>query len=177
VDARVIAVTNKNLEEEVKKGNFRQDLYFRLGVVPIELPPLRERTKDIPLLADHFLKEYAQKNQRLIKGFTPEALDLLTRYSWPGNVRELENVVERAVILSRQEMVTPEALPLVFRQLTQKESELPVGELVGRSLKEVEKELVLKTLEETGHNITRAAEILGITRRRLQYKLKELGIK
>jgi len=177
VDVRVIAATNKNLEEEVQKGNFRQDLYFRLGVVPIEIPPLRDRKEDIAMLAAVFLKKFAQKNRRLIKGFSPAAIDLLMRYHWPGNVRELENVVERVVILSRQEMITPEVLPLVFKQLTEQEAEPAVGKLVGRSLKEVEKELVLKTLEETGHNITRTAEILGITRRGLQYKLKELGIK
>lgn len=177
VDVRVIAATNKNLEEEVQKGNFRQDLYFRLGVVPIEIPPLRERKEDIALLAEHFLKKFAQKNDRLIKGFSPAAIDLLMRYHWPGNVRELENVVERAVILTRQEMIAPETLPLGFKQLIKQDTESSMEELVGRSLKEVEKELILKTLKETGHNITRTAEILGITRRGLQYKLKELGIK
>lgn len=175
VDVRVIVATNRNLEEEVNKGNFRQDLYFRLGVVPIEIPPLRERKVDIHILAEHFLEKFAQKNQRLIKGFTPEVIDMLSRYSWPGNVRELENVVERAVILSRQEMITPEALPMGFKQLTKPEAEPSEVELAGQSLKEMEKELILKTLEETGHNITRTAEILGITRRGLQYKLKELG--
>lgn len=177
VDVRVIAATNKDLEKEVQKGNFRQDLFFRLGVVPIEIPPLRERKEDIALLAEHFLKQFAQKNQRLIKGFSPAAIDLLMRYHWPGNVRELENVVERAVILSRDAMITPQALPLAFKQLGEETSDNDMDKLVGRSLKEVEKELILKTLEETGHNITRTAEILGITRRGLQYKLKELGIK
>jgi two-component system response regulator HydG len=177
VDVRVIAATNKNLEEEVQNGKFRQDLYFRLGVVPIEIPSLRERKKDIPLLAEYFLKKSSQKNQRLIKGFTPEAIDVLSRYSWPGNVRELENVVERAVILTKQEMITPEALPPVFRQFSDQEQDSSLEELVGHSLKEVEKELILKTLKETGNNITHTAEILGITRRGLQYKLRELGIK
>ncbi|NOX90027.1 MAG: sigma-54-dependent Fis family transcriptional regulator [Calditrichaeota bacterium] len=178
VDVRIIAATNKNLEKEVEEGRFRKDLYFRLSVVPVHLPALRERKEDIPALAEHFLKKYAEKNQRLIRGFTPEALDLLMRYEWPGNVRELENTIERAVILSRDEMITAAVLPNNLKKdFDSQEKETVADALVGRSIKDVEKELILKTLEQTGHNITRAAEILGITRRGLQYKLKELGIK
>jgi two-component system response regulator HydG len=106
VDTRVIAATNKNLEEEIKEGRFREDLYYRLNVVNLEVPPVRERREDISLLADFFLKRYAEKNKRIIKGFTPRAMDLLMRYEWPGNVREIENVVERAVIMARGEMIT-----------------------------------------------------------------------
>jgi two-component system response regulator HydG len=175
VNVRVIAATNKNLEEEVQKGTFRQDLYFRLSVVTVELPPLRERREDIPVLADHFLKKYAEKNQRLIRGFAPKSMDLLMRYQWPGNVRELENVVERAVILCRGEYILPECLPKQFLDLMG-EGESDSGVRPGRSIKEVEKELILKTLEQTGGNRTRAAEILGITRRALQYKLKDYGV-
>jgi len=178
VDVRIIAATNKDLEKEVEAGRFREDLYFRLSVVPVHLPPLRERKEDIPFLAEHFLKKYAEKNHRLLKGITPAAMDLLMRYHWPGNVRELENVIERAVIMSREEWITPEALPANLKKYQSAEEDESITEkLVGRSIKEVEKELILKTLEETGHNITRAAEILGITRRGLQYKLKEFGIK
>ena len=177
VDVRVIAATNKNLEEEVEKGTFRKDLFFRLSVVPVHLPALRERKEDIPVLAEHFLKKYAEKNNRLLRGFTPLAMDLLMRYDWPGNVRELENVIERAVILSREQFITPEALPANVRMVDAKNNESLAEGLVGRSIKEVEKELIIKTLEQTGHNITRAAEILGLTRRGLQYKLKELGLK
>ena len=177
VDVRVIAATNKNLEEEVEKGTFRKDLFFRLSVVPVHLPALRERKEDIPVLAEHFLKKYAEKNNRLLRGFTPQAMDLLMRYDWPGNVRELENVIERAVILSREQFITPEALPANVRMVDAKNNESLAEGLVGRSIKEVEKELIIKTLEQTGHNITRAAEILGLTRRGLQYKLKELGLK
>ena len=176
-DVRLIAATNKNLEKEVEQGTFRKDLYFRLSVVPVYLPALRERKEDIPLLAEHFLKKYAEKNNRLIRGFTPQAMDLLMRYEWPGNVRELENVIERAVILSRNELILPETLPPNLRNSIKNAEDLTAESLVGRSIKEVEKELILKTLEQTGNNITRAAEILGLTRRGLQYKLKELGLR
>ena len=176
-DVRLIAATNKNLEKEVEQGTFRKDLYFRLSVVPVYLPALRERKEDIPLLAEHFLKKYAEKNNRLIRGFTPQAMDLLMRYEWPGNVRELENVIERAVILSRNELILPETLPANLRNSTKNAEDLTTESLVGRSIREVEKELILKTLEQTGNNITRAAEILGLTRRGLQYKLKELGLR
>jgi len=177
VDVRIIAATNKDLDVEVAEGRFRKALFFRLSVVPITLPPLRERKEDIPPLAEHFLEKYAEKNHRLLRGFAPAALDLLMRYDWPGNVRELENVIERAVIMSREKMITPEALPASLQNLAENRSDSLGDAMVGRSIKEVEKELIIKTLEQTGHNITRAAELLGITRRGLQYKLKELGIR
>ena len=176
-DVRIIAATNKNLEAEVEKGNFRSDLYFRLSVVPVHLPPLRERRADIPLLVDHFLKKYVRKNNRLIRGFSPEAMDLLSRYTWPGNVRELENLVERAVLLSRTTLIGVDSLPLSLKRLPRDgaqpddDASVPV-----RPIREVERELILRTLEHTGHNITRAAKLLGITRRGLQYKLKSMGI-
>jgi two-component system, NtrC family, response regulator HydG len=176
-DVRIIAATNKILEEEVERGNFRKDLFFRLSVVPVQLPALHERKEDIPLLAGHFLKKYAQKNNRLLRGFLPDAMDLLMRYDWPGNVRELENVVERAVILSRDELISKEVLPVNIRDTIKEEPDSGSNFLVGRSIKEVEKELILKTLEQTNNNITHAAEILGLTRRGLQYKLKEIEFK
>ncbi len=177
VDVRIIAATNKDLDAEVSADRFRKDLFFRLSVVPITLPPLRERKEDIPPLAEHFLIKYAEKNHRLLRGFAPAALDLLMRYDWPGNVRELENVIERAVIMSREKMITPEALPAGLKSLAQDRHDSLTDAFVGRSIKDVEKELIIKTLEQTGHNITHAAELLGLTRRGLQYKLKELGIK
>lgn len=177
VNVRIIAATNKNLEEEVEKGQFRKDLFFRLSVVPIYLPPLRERREDLPLLADYFLKKYAKKNNRLIKGFIPSAIDMLLRYQWPGNVRELENVIERAVIISREDMITPDALPNALKNNADGEVDDSFDNLAGRLIKDVEKELIIKTLEQTNHNITQAAKLLGITRRGLQYKLKELQIK
>lgn len=176
VDTRVIAATNKNLEEEIQAGRFREDLYYRLNVVTVDVPPLRQRREDIPLLADFFLKQYAQKNRRLIKGFTPRATDLLMRYEWPGNVRELENIIERAVIMSRGEMITPLEFPNDLQNLDEALKESRIDLTPGRSLKEVEKVLILRTLEETGGNRTHAARILGISRRTLQLKLKEYGI-
>ena len=175
VDVRVVAATHRDLPRAIEEGRFREDLYFRLSVVTIELPALRERKEDIPTLAEHFLKKYAEKNQRLIKGFAPKTMDLLVRYDWPGNIRELENMVERAVILCRDEYIQPGCLPGQFQELAGSEEAGETGVRPGHSIREVEKELILKTLEQTGGNRTRAAEILGITRRALQYKLKEYG--
>ena len=176
VDTRVIAATNKNLEEEIKKGRFREDLFYRINVVTIAVPPLRERREDIPLLADFFLKRFAEKNRRVINGFTPRAMDLLMRYDWSGNVRELENVVERAVIMARGEMITPMEFPENLKELDVELKEPNLDLSPGRSLKEVEKEMILRTLAETDGNRTHAANILGISRRTLQLKLKEYGI-
>ncbi len=181
VDVRVIAATNIDLEAAIEEGRFRQDLYYRLNVVTLRMPSLRERRDDIPLLADHFLKIYADKNRRLIKGFSPRALDMMMRYDWPGNVRELENLVERAVILGRGDMITHEELPDVVKGAdaagaVQDGSATTPALPPARSLKEMEKEMILRTLDETGGNRTRAAEILGISRRTLQLKLKEYGV-
>jgi two-component system response regulator HydG len=178
VDIRIIAASNKMLLDEVKNGHFREDLFYRLNVVPIILPPLRERKEDIPLLTEHFLKVYNEKNGRSIQGFHPRALDALMRYSWPGNIRELENVVERAVILARDDYVPFSELPEAIREdagdtLTE---ELRDGIRSGTTLREMERELILKTLEDNDGNRTRSASILGITRRTLQLKLKEYDI-
>ncbi|HMA84214.1 MAG TPA: sigma-54 dependent transcriptional regulator, partial [Desulfosalsimonadaceae bacterium] len=178
VDIRVIAATNRVLEAEIEQGRFREDLYYRLNVVSVAVPPLRERKEDILLLAEHFLSIYAQKNRRLIKGFTPRAADLLMRYHWPGNVRELENAVERAVILTRGEMITPEHLPHPIQAIDAGEggAETVDTGVSVRALKDVEKEMILRTLDQTDGNRTRTAEILGISRRTLQLKLKKYGI-
>jgi len=176
VDTRVVAATNKNLEAEIAAGRFREDLYYRLKVVTLDVPPLRERREDIPYLADFFLKQYADKNRRLIQGFTPRATDLLMRYDWPGNVRELENIIERAVIMSRGEVITPLEFPNDIQELDEELKDSQINLTPGRSLKEVEKEMILRTLEETGGNRTHAARILGITRRTLQLRLKDYGI-
>jgi len=178
VDIRVIAATNRVLEEEIVKGNFREDLYYRLNVVSVPIPPLRERKEDILLLAEHFLGIYAEKNRRMIKGLTPRAADLLMRYHWPGNVRELENAIERAVILTRGEMISPEHLPHPIQIMAsgQPDIETESTDVSGRPLKDVEKEMILRTLEQTDGNRTRTAEILGISRRTLQLKLKKYGI-
>ncbi len=176
VDVRVIAATHRDLEAMVAEGTFRQDLYYRLSVVPVHLPPLRERPEDIPLLAEHFLRVYASKNRKPIAGFTPEAMDLLVRHAWPGNVRELQNAVERAVILCLGERITPRELPPAVRASAPPPPEAPSAAEPGlRTLREAERELILRTLEETGGNRTRAARILGISRQTLITKLKEYG--
>ncbi len=176
VDTRIIASTNKNLLEEVKADRFREDLYYRINVVSMTVPALRERREDIPLLTDFFLKRYAEKNRRQLKGVTPKAMDLLMRYDWPGNIRELENFVERAVIMARGDFITPEEFPGALKNLDPEYMETRIEAPVGKSLKEMEKAMILRTLEETGGNRTHTAEILGISRRTLQLKLKEYGI-
>ena len=175
VDIRIIAATNKNLEEEVKEGNFREDLFYRLNVVPIELPPLRRRKEDVPLLARHFLNIYREKTQASIKGFLPKTMDLMIRYDWPGNIRELENAIERAVLLCQGEYISAEDLPHAVQGA--EGEELPrVAVPSGMTLKEVAREVIVQTLEETEGNRTQTARILGISRKTLQNKLKEYGI-
>ncbi len=176
VDTRIITATNKQLEEEINAGRFREDLYYRLNVVRLKVPSLRDRGDDVVLLADFFLKKYTEKNRKLIKGFTPRAVDLLMRHEWPGNVRELENIVERAVIMARGDMITPMEFPESLRELDLELKEARIDIETGRSLKEVEREMILRTLEGTGGNRTHTAKILGISRRTLQLKLKEYGI-
>jgi two-component system, NtrC family, response regulator HydG len=176
VDTRIITATNKNLQEEVKANRFREDLYYRINVVNLNVPSLRERRDDIPLLVDFFLKRYAKKNHRNLKGFTPKAMDLLMRYDWPGNIRELENVVERSVIMVRGDFITPDEFPGVLKSLDPEYEQISAEMLSGKSLKEMEKAMIMRTLQETDGNRTRAAEILGISRRTLQLKLKEYGV-
>jgi two-component system response regulator HydG len=176
VDIRVIAATNKDLAAEVKAGRFREDLFYRLNVVPLTVPPLKDRREDIPLLADHFLAIFKEKNRKFLKAISGKALDLLVRYDWPGNVRELENCIERAVILARDEVIVPADLPPQIHMQSEVAGEAALGLPYGISLDEMEKVLILKTLEETGGNRTRTAEILGINRRTLQNKLKDYGL-
>ncbi len=166
VDVRVISATNKDIKKAVANGQFREDLYYRLNVVPIELPPLRERKEDIPLLAQHFLKKFAVENQKEIIGFSPETTDFLLKYEWPGNVRELENAIERAVILTKNSYI--EATDLAQENLLMAHSAPS-----GRSLKEVERERILNVLNETSGNRSETARILGISRATLYNKLRE----
>jgi len=175
VDTRLIAATNKNLDEEIEQGRFREDLYYRINVVNVTVPALRHRREDIALLADYFLTKYAEKNHRPIKGFVPKAMDWLMRYSWPGNVRELENVVERAVILARGDLITSSELPDTIKNVAENPEKENFTLRPGNTLKEVEKEMILRTLDQTSGNRTRTAKILGISRRTLQLKLKEYG--
>ena len=172
VDVRIISATNKDIEKAVASGQFREDLYYRLNVVTIELPPLRERKEDIPLLAQHFLKEFALENQKEISGFSPEVTDFLLKYQWPGNVRELENTIERSVILAQNSYIE-------IADLLQKNSPLVSSALTGRSLREVERSHILNILSETGGNYSEAARILAISRATLYNKAKvyDLGVK
>ena len=176
VDVRVVAATNKHLDREIEKGNFREDLYYRLNVIPFYVPPLRERIEDVPLLADYFLKEFTTAYGRRPKEFTRDAYDLLTSYHWPGNVRELRNLIERIVIMNPQSRIEARHIPLV-------PGRRPAEWRLERfaSLQEVreaaEREYILKKLEETGGNVTRAAELLGLERSNLYRKMRALGIK
>ena len=167
VDVRIISATNRDLKEEVKKGFFREDLYYRLNVIQIKIPPLRERHGDVPLLTRFFLKKFANKSGETPKKLSREAVKALERYHWPGNVRELENCLERAIVLSSGEEIQAEDL------LIPKTEE---GEGGRKTLKEIEKEVVLKTLEEESGNKTRTAEVLGVSLRWLHYKLNEWNI-
>jgi two-component system response regulator HydG len=176
VDTRILSATNRDLEAEIAADRFREDLYYRLNVVTITVPPLRDRRSDIPLLAEYFLKRYAAKNHRTLKGFQPRTMDLLTSYAWPGNVRELENVIERAVILATGERIGPEHFPGTLGGTHPSSTGDSLLLASGRSLKTVEKEMILKTLDDMGGNRTQTAKILGISRRTLQLKLKAYGI-
>jgi two-component system nitrogen regulation response regulator NtrX len=176
VDVRVVAATNKNLEEEIERGNFREDLFYRLNVIPFYVPPLRDRAEDIPLLADYFLREFTTAYGRKAKELTPEAYRLLQEYHWPGNVRELRNVIERIVILNPQVRVDARHIPL---QVTRRSViDRPMDRFGSlQELREaVEREYILKKLEETNGNVTRTAELLGLERSTLYRKMKTLGI-
>jgi len=175
VDVRVVAATNKHLEDEIERGNFREDLFYRLNVIPFFVPPLRDRREDIPLLADHFLREFTTAYGRKPKELTPEAYQLLMDHHWPGNVRELKNLIERIVILNPQVRVDMRHIPL---NPARRQADRPMGRF--GSLQEVreavEREYILKKLEETNGNITRTAELLGLERSNLYRKMKTLGI-
>ncbi len=178
VDVRIVAATNRDLEKEVDQGKFREDLFYRLNVMPLNVPPLRERSEDIPLLAQHFVQKFAEKNRKSVNGFVPLAMNMLVNYDWPGNVRELENAIERAVILLTGEHITEKQLPL---NITQKYSDADfMLKSVGgntlmdgtRSLEEIEKEAIGVTLKASQGNKAEAARRLGITRKTLHNKLK-----
>lgn len=174
VDVRIITATNRDLLAEVQQGNFREDLYYRLNVINLKVPPLRERREDIPLLAEHFLKMFSAKNDKAIKGFTPQAMDRLIRYRWPGNVREMMNAVESAVVLSDSEYISESDLSLLHAELPSLEAVAPVS--ADLPLEEVEKTTILKTLEISGGNKSEAARKLGITRATLHKKLKKYRV-
>jgi len=174
IDVRIVAATNQNLEALVTEKKFREDLFYRLNVVSIHLPSLRERPEDVPLLADHFLRKYASQNNKPVCRISPEAMDLLVRHRWPGNVRELENVIERATTLSGTNLILPEDLP---RRLQIEPAQMSLSSLPSRMpLSELEKLYIQKVLEETGGNKKKAADILGIDRRTLYRMATRLGL-
>ena len=185
-DVRIIAATNRNLYEMVKKGTFREDLYYRLRVVEINLPPLREKKIDIPLLAANFIKEFAIKNGKVVTGINDEAMEYLLKYDWPGNVRELRTTIEHAVVFCKGDTITARDLPLFIRQpnrpeitsdsntSTKPQINAPDSPL---TIKEAEKQLIINALNECGGNRTLAAKRIGISRRTLHRKLKEYDIK
>jgi transcriptional regulator with PAS, ATPase and Fis domain len=181
VDVRIVAATNKNLDDLVRKGQFREDLYYRINVIALFLPPLRERGEDIPLLARHFLEKRLEEERRPHIEFGKDALELLTRYSWPGNVRELENFVEQAFIWSQHAtQITPEHLPTLMKSDSRSTS-LRDDTLAGRmslekAVMEFEREIILDALKRTNYVQTHAANLLGISRRMLKYRMDTLGI-
>jgi DNA-binding NtrC family response regulator len=172
VDVRIIAATNRDLDAEIQRGNFREDLFFRLNVVRITVPPLRERKDDIPILAAHFLAKYAAANTKVITSIDSDVIEAFLRYDWPGNVRELENAVERAVVLCPSGMITMPFLPRAIREL--RVTRTDGGEELN--LVETEKRLLLRALEKTAWNQTRAADVLGISRKQLRTKMKHHGL-
>jgi DNA-binding NtrC family response regulator len=172
VDVRVIAATNRDLNAEIKRGAFREDLFYRLNVVAVELPPLRERKGDVPALASFFLRRYASENGRTIEGFADDALSRLTSYAWPGNVRELENVIERAVVLCNESKVEAKHLPPALVPQADRGGPPPVP---GTTIHDLERYAILKTLEACGGSTSKAAMILGVSTRKIQYKLHEYG--
>ncbi|MGB9721852.1 MAG: sigma-54-dependent transcriptional regulator [bacterium] len=174
VDVRIICATNKEIEKEVKNGRFRDDLYYRLNVVRMHIPPLHERKEDIPLLVDNFIKIYAQRENKKIQGITDEAMKIITKYNFPGNIRELENIIERAIVFSRGNVITVDDLPEYL--LAHKGYNLARGKL-NEMIEKIEREMITSALERHNNNQTRAAEELGISERVLRYKIKKYKIK
>jgi len=187
VDIRLIAATNKDLEKMIKEETFREDLYYRINIVPISLPTLRERQEDIPLLAAHFLKKYSEEMGKTIKGFSPEAMEKLIRYPWPGNVRELENLVERSVVMCEENMIRGEHL-ILPGQHEKEEAAIPIPitseelkevkkQLREKAVEDVEKAFILRALERNHWNVTRASEEVGMLRPNFQALMRKYGLR
>lgn len=180
VDVRLITATNRDLNQLLKKGEFREDLYYRINVVPIVMPPLRERKEDIPLLLEHFIKKFNEENNKKVKGVSKEALERIMSYDWPGNVRELENLIERVVALTSNELIQANELPFSLTNVPKlnglKESVLEGKVSFSKAEEEFERDIILDALRKANYVRSRAAEILGISRRILKYKMDKLGI-
>ena len=178
IDVRVVAATNRDLRAMVADGRFRDDLYYRINVLSIDVPPLRERRDDIPVLIEYFLKKHTRNTSRLVRGLTPETRRLMQDYSWPGNIRQLESAIERAILLCEGDLITVEDLPLEVRQESRPAAQgafkLPAE---GISFEDVERDLIIQAMEQTDYNITKSAKLLGLTFRTLQYRLEKFGIK
>ena len=191
VDVRVITATNRDLEREVKQGNFREDLYYRLNVVPLRLPPLRERKEDIAHLCEHIVRRFNERLKKNARGLTPDAMERLMGYSWPGNIRELENVLERTILFTDAEWITAGDLPAELTASSAPTGREPTGQHIlpqedeGKTLKDivraeterVERDLIIQALDETAGNVTQAAKRLGISRKSMQMKMKEFGLR
>lgn len=176
-DVRIISATNRDLESKVAEGTFREDLFYRLNVVVMNIPPIREKKEDIPLLINHFVGRFSAENGKKIEGLSSEAMDLLLKYDYPGNVRELENIIERAVVIARDSVISVKDLP--FRKIP---SQYPDRQKIKKgslkdSIEELEQQLIEQAMGEAAHNQTKAAELLGISERMLRYKLKKYGLK
>jgi len=182
-DIRVIAATNQNLSKAVAEGRFREDLYYRINVIPISLPPLRERREDIPLIAEHFLAKYTEQMGKSVTGISREALDLLMRYDWPGNARELENVIERAVALEGTPSILPESLPPMIRGSETRASAKgndalpPTGFDLEAHVQQIERDYIAQALERAGGVQVKAAELLGMSFRSFRYYVKKYNLR
>lgn len=174
VDVGVIAATNRNLEEAIKAGTFRSDLYYRLNVISLTLPALRERREDIPLLAQYFVGKYSKKCKRLVNGISPEARQYLLAYDWPGNVRELENAIERAVVLGNSDVVMPDDLPEALLATSLPSQSSPT---YHEAVNEMKKQFILRALEQAGGNYTEAAKLLGIHSTNLHRLIRTMGLR
>jgi transcriptional regulator with PAS, ATPase and Fis domain len=174
VDVRVVAATNRDLEEEVKTGKFREDLFYRLQVMPIPLPPLRERRGDVPLLARYYIDRFNREFKKRVKGLSPAATTLLEQYQWPGNVRELRNAIERAMLLIDRDRLEPEDFTTLTRSVEASQFRLPPD---GVNLEDVERQLLTQALERAGGNQSQAAQLLGINRDQVRYRVEKFGLK
>jgi two-component system, NtrC family, response regulator AtoC len=180
VDVRLVVATNINLEEAVTSGAFRQDLFYRLNVVPIHLPPLRQRPEDIPPLVDHFMALFNTKLNRQISGISDEAVKILAKYSWPGNIRELENIMERAVLFATGPVLKEEnfssIIPMDSKTVQNISENISFRDIIQQETERLEKELLINALNENGGNVTKTAKKLGLSRKGVQIKMKRYGL-